>query len=324
MMTFLRSPLGLFIGLTLLAASTVADAQDAHTVRFGVDAYTTGSQIFVAEDMGYFDEEGIDAQITTFATGVEAIDALLVGRADMAVGLDFPIVSRIQGGKLTVLAGIFHTTPGFHKLVVSNDIKEPSDLVGKTIGIATGTAEHLITIKYLEENGISPDDVEIVGFTSLMEIVASLRSGRIDASFVWADGTERSIQGGNHYVLIDDSAAKLRGSAYIAAATPFVEENPEAAVAVLRALDRASRFISENPDDAAVIISKNTRAPVDTVRDLLNYNEFGLALTDYEREGFAVVAEFVSQTRDTPVTFETGVNPSFLEQAAPDKVQLND
>jgi NitT/TauT family transport system substrate-binding protein len=316
-----KSALALVAGLVMLAAPA-AQAQDAQTVRFGVDAYTTGSQIWVAKDLGYFEEEGINAEITTFATGVEAIDALLVGRADMAVGLDFPIVSRIQGGKLTVLAGIFHSTPGFHKLVVSNDITQAADLAGKTIGIATGTAEHLITMKYLEANGISEDEVEIVGFTSLMEIVASLRSGRIDASFVWADGTEKAIAGGNHYVLVDDSAANLQGSAYIAAATGFTEANPQATIAVLKALDRASAYITENREDAAAIIARNTRAPADTVANLLQYNEFALALTEYERAGFEEVAAFVSRNQETPVTFETGVNPTFLEQAVPERVQL--
>ena len=319
---FAKILLGLASGFWLFSMQ-VAQAQTLEPVRFGVDAYTTGSQIWVAKEKGFFEKEGIDAQITTFATGVEAIDALLIGRADMAVGLDFPIVSRIQGGKLTVLAGIFHSAPGFHKLVVGNDIKEAKDLVGKKIGIATGTAQHLITMKYLEENDIPEDQVEIVGFTSLLEIVASLRSGRIDAAFVWADGTQKSIDGGNHYVLTDDAAAKRNSSAYIAAQTEFAEKHPELVVASLRALNAASDFITHNKDEAAGLIAKNTRAPQDTVRDLLNYNEFALALTDYERRGFKEVADFLAKTKSQPVDFEKAVNPKFLKEAAADKVKLD-
>ncbi len=322
MTRFTKIVLGLVSGLWLFAMPA-AQAQTLEPVRFGVDAYTTGSQIWVAKEKGFFEKEGIDAQITTFATGVEAIDALLIGRADMAVGLDFPIVSRIQGGKLTVLAGIFHSAPGFHKLVVSNDIKEAKDLAGKKLGIATGTAQHLITMKYLEENGIPDDKVEIVGFTSLLEIVASLRSGRIDAAFVWADGTQKSIEDGKHYVLTDDAAAKRNSSAYIAAQTGFVEKHPELTVATLRALNAASEFISTNKDEAAGLIAKNTRTPRDTMRDLLNYNEFALALTDYERRGFKEVADFLGKTKSQPVSFETGVNPKYLREAAPDLVKLD-
>ncbi|GAA4111039.1 ABC transporter substrate-binding protein [Aminobacter aganoensis] len=322
MTRFTKTALGLASSLWLFSAQ-MAGAQTLQPVRFGVDAYTTGSQIWVAKEKGFFEKEGIDPQITTFATGVEAIDALLIGRADMAVGLDFPIVSRIQGGKLTVLAGIFHSTPGFHKLVVSNEIKEAKDLVGKKLGIAAGTAQHLVTMKYLEENGIAEDKVEIVGFTSLLEIVASLRSGRIDAAFVWADGTQKSIDGGERYVLTDDAAAKRNSSAYIAAQTDFTEKHPELTVATLRALNEASAFITANKDEASAIIAKNTRAPRDTVRELLNYNEFALALTDYERRGFQEVADFLAKTKSQPVTFETGVNPRYLKEAAPDLVKLD-
>ncbi|HEV2505185.1 MAG TPA: ABC transporter substrate-binding protein [Mesorhizobium sp.] len=313
--------LGLVSAFWLFPAQ-MSVAQTLAPVRFGVDAYTTGSQIWIAKEKGFFEKEGIDAQITTFATGVEAIDALLIGRADMAVGLDFPIVSRMQGGKLTVLAGIFHSMPGFHKLVVANDIKQAKDLAGKKIGIATGTAQHLITIKYLEENGIPEDKVEIVGFTSLMEIVASLRSGRIDAAFVWADGTQRTIDGGKHYVLTDDAAAKRSSSAYIVAQTDFTQKHPELTVATLRALDAASQFIAQNKDEAAGLIAKNTRAPRETMRDLLNYNEFALALTDYERSGFNEVADFLARTKSRSVSFDKGVNPEFLEKAAPGLVKL--
>ncbi len=89
MTRFKKIVLSLASGLMLFSAG-MAGAQTLEPVRFGVDAYTTGSQIWVAKEKGFFEKEGIDAQITTFATGVEAIDALLIGRADMAVGLDLP------------------------------------------------------------------------------------------------------------------------------------------------------------------------------------------------------------------------------------------
>jgi hypothetical protein len=45
------------------------------TIRIGVDPYTTGSQMWVAREKGYFAAHGIDAQITTYATGIETLDA---------------------------------------------------------------------------------------------------------------------------------------------------------------------------------------------------------------------------------------------------------
>lgn len=309
---------------TGLAAAPAAFADDMTTVRFGVDPYTTGSQIWVAREKGFFEEEGIAPEVTTFATGVEAIDSLIVGRADMAVGLDFPTVSRARNGELTVLAGIFRAKPGWHKLVVANDIKGPQDLVGKKVGIATGTLEHLVTVKYLENNGVDPDSVELVGFTSLVEIVASLKAGRIDASFVWANGTEKSIEGGDHYVLIDDSAAKLSSSAYLSASASFVEKNPDAVIGVLNAINKASAFISDNPEEAAKIIAANTRAPEDAVLKLLGYNTFQLALTAYEKTGFMAISDFVKQNMGAEVSFDKAVAPAFLAKAVPSAVDLGE
>ncbi|WP_238367709.1 ABC transporter substrate-binding protein [Mesobacterium pallidum] len=174
-------------------------------------------------------------------------------------------------GRLMGLAGIFRANPGWHKLVVANEIVTAAELKGRKIGIATGRLEHLVTVKYLEANGLSQDDADLVGFTSCVELVASLKSGRIDPSFVWADGTERSIEDGAHCILVDDGAAGPSSSAYITGTTTFAEKNTDAVVAALEATAAASAHITDNPEDAAAIVASHTRAPEDAVLGLLGY-----------------------------------------------------
>lgn len=306
-----------------LGVTTTARAADMATVRIGVDPYTTGAQIWVAKEKGFFEAHGIDAQISTYATGIEALDATLTGNADIGVGLDFPTALRMQSKQMTILAAIFKSNPGWHKLAVSAKIQSDADLKGKSFGIATGTAQHLVTVQFLEQKGLTPADYTLVPFSSLVEIVASLKAGRIDGAFVWADGVKMSTDTPGIHILTDDSEAKLRQWAYVSANAPFARKNREAVVNVLRAMNDATEFLRSNPDEAAAMIARNTKAPQDSVRKLLELNSFQLDLTDDERAGFGVIADFASSVIKTPVSFDTAVDPSYLEEAVPGAVTLS-
>ena len=315
--------LGLAALTAALGSTGAVHAADPMIVRIGVDPYTTGSQIWVAKEKGFFEAHGIDARISTYATGIEALDATLTGNADVGVGLDFPTALRMQSRQLTLLASIFKSNPGWHKLAVSKAIQGDADLKGKSYGIATGTAQHLVTIKYLEQKGLQPSDYTLVPFSSLVEIVASLKAGRLDAAFVWADGVKMATDTGDFRILTDDSEAKLNQSAYVSANTAFAKGNRAALVALLKAMNDATEFLRSNPEEAAALIAKNTKAPADSVLNLLKLNTFRLDLTDDQREGFAVIADFASSVIKTPVSFDTAVDPSFLAEAVPGNVQLS-
>ena len=305
-----------------LTAASVARSAELQTVRIGVDPYTTGAQMWVALDKGYFKDNGIDANITTYATGVETLDGLLTGRTDMGVGLDFPTALRMQSRQLTILASIFKSAPGWHKLAVSEAIKAPADLAGKKLGIATGTAQHLVTVKYLENNGIAASKVTLVPFSSLIEIVASQKAGRLDAAFVWADGIKQATDSGFH-ILADDSEAKLNQRAYVSANSAFAKKNAKAVESVLKAMEAATKFINEDKEAAATIIAAHTKAPKESVVKLLQLNKFQLELTDDDKASFATIADFASGVLKTPVSFDTAVDPAYLTAAVPAGVTLS-
>lgn len=315
--------LGLAALAATLGAATTARAADMLTVRIGVDPYTTGSQMWVAKEKGFFEARGIDARISTYATGIEALDATLTGNADVGVGLDFPTALRMQSKQLMLLASIFKSNPGWHKLAVSQAIQSDADLKGKSFGIATGTAQHLVTIKYLEKKGLQPSDYTLVPFSSLVEIVASLKADRLDAAFVWADGIKMATDTGAFRILTDDSEAGLNQSAYVSANTTFAKNNRAAVVQMLMAMNDATEFLKTNPEEAAEMIARNTKAPKESVLNLLKLNTFRLDLTDDERAGFADIADFASAVIKTPISFDTAVDPSFLAEAVPGSVMLS-
>lgn len=303
--------------------STLSSAADLRPLRIGVDPYTTGAQVWVAKEKGFFEKHGIDAKITVYATGIETLDATLTGNTDAGVGLDFPTALRMQARQMTILAAIFSSTPGWHKLAVNESIKSDADLKGKRFGIATGTAQHLVTIKYLEGKGLQPSDYELVPFSNLIEIVASLKSGRLDGAFVWADGVAQSTSTPGIRIMTDDKEAHLNQSAYVSANTTYAKAHRDVIVDMLKAMNEATEFLQQHPEEAAALIAKNTKAPAASVVNLLKLNNFHLRLSDAERNSFGVISAFASGVLKSPVSFDTAVDPSYLAEAVPASVTLS-
>lgn len=74
----------IFVLCLSLAAPAMAD--DKTTVRFGLLPYTDWMPWMMADEMGLFDEVGIDLEVTVFADDITCAEALAAGDIDIACG----------------------------------------------------------------------------------------------------------------------------------------------------------------------------------------------------------------------------------------------
>jgi len=296
----------------------------ADIVRLGTDFNVLGAQIWIAKEKGFFEKYDIDAQIKSFALGVDTIDATLTGALDFGVGLDFATLSRLQSGQLKILSAIIEPEAGFHKLAVLQEIKQASDLAGKTIGVANATSQHLVTVNYLKNLAI--DDVTLVSFSSLIEIVASMRAGRIDAAFVWGDGVAQAQDIPGVHILSDDKPANIRASGYLSTTKFFAENRPDSVENTLRALIDATLWMDDNFDEAVDIVARYARAPRDVVATQMEIQHYMIALTSSQLAGFDKIADFAADTNITRSRIEPRdfIEASFLRNIDAARVTLGD
>jgi len=306
----------------LLVATTAAFAAD--TVRIGVDFNVLGAQIWVAEEKGFFEKNGVDAEIKPFAFGIDTIDAALTGQLDFGLALDFATTTRLQSGQLKIVSAIIEPEAGFHKLAAAQGITKPEDLAGKTIGIARGTAQHLVTISYLKNFGVA--DTTLTSLPSLLEIVASLRAGRIDAAFVWGDGVAQSKEIPGVTILGDDKPANVRLHGYISTTNGFAEKNPQAVVNTLKALAEATEWMEANWSEAVDIVASHAKSPREAVEAQMKLQHFTISLKPAQVEGFDKIAEFAlaNEILKAPLKPRDFIDPSFLRQVDAGRVTLAD
>lgn len=317
-----RGLLAAVLGTMLVAASSAANAADDVTI--GVDFNILGSQVWVAKDKGFFEKHGVNADVQPFAFGIDTIDAALTGQIDFGLALDFATTTRLQSGQLTIVSAIIEPEAGFHKLAVNDTIQKPEDLAAKRIGLANGTAQHLVTLNYLKNAGIDPANATIIPLPSLLEIIASLRAGRLDAAFVWGDGVAQASEIPGFKILGDDKPANVRLYGYISTTKAFAAENPKAVENTLRALAEATDWMESNFDEAVDIVASHAKSPRDRVKAQMEIQHFTISLKPEQLEGFERIADFaatngVTKARVEPADF---IDPSFLKAVDPGRVTL--
>jgi len=141
---------------------------------------------FVAKDQGFFAEEGLDVEITTFEGGVYAIRNVVSGAMDVGWGAGgSAAVSIARKAGIKVIYGV---APRFGSTMTvrSTLIKGLQDLKGKNLGVQeVGGFADILTRMVLRKANIKPDEVTFVPIASAD--VPPLLAGQIDTAVLHVD-----------------------------------------------------------------------------------------------------------------------------------------
>lgn len=256
-----RRIISLGAGVLLVAASNAAcggesqsgGSDSADTIVIGVapGADTTGP--WIAEEQGFFADEGLSVEVEVIGGGAALVpalqsDSMQLGSSNLVSNLQ----ALEQGIDLRCVAGAFKGSKStqFVGSLESSPIETGADLEGKTVGINTiGNINQLIVDKWVEDNGGDPRKVQYVA-VGFPDQAAALKAGHIDAAITVDPFTTGMVQDG--YPVIDDYpvgviAPKPTFSCWTATGD-WVEENPEAVDAFRRAMKKVDEYVAANPD----------------------------------------------------------------------------
>ncbi|MDE2793073.1 MAG: ABC transporter substrate-binding protein [Paracoccaceae bacterium] len=264
--------------IALVASAAIASAQT--TVRYATDGYGMGSTIVLASEKGYLMDEGINPVIQTYAYGVDTIDAVLAGQADFGVVIGFPLLIRFQSGKLIAPSIIGNFVPGWHKLYTRTELMNADEFEGKSFAVATGTAQEFVTRNYIKLLGLDPEtDVKLVDFGDLFSIVGALKSGRIDAAWVWGEGAKTMSEDANFAFISDDSIVSEGATALLVTTKEYASANHDAIVRTLKALQRATEDVAADSGAVATIVADKLGADSELVKRAIDQARYELSFT---------------------------------------------
>lgn len=258
--------LALFLtGYLTLNTSLFAQALEKPKVSIAVG----GKSLFyhlplaMADKLGYFKDEGLQVQISDFADGAKALQAMAGGNADVVSGA-YEHTINMQANGQPVVAFVLQGRAPQIVLAVNNktmqNYKSMTDLKGKKIGVtALGASTSLMTSFTLAKVGLKPTDVSFIGVGSAGGATSAIRSGRIDA-IANVDPVITALEKKNEIRIIADTRTvkdteDVFGGPMPAAALyapeDFIRKYPNTTQALTNAIVRSLKWI-QTADPAAI------------------------------------------------------------------------
>jgi len=247
------------LALSLSACGSSSTASSDASADGASDSGTTHLRLIAIEN-GYFEEENLDIeQVTVDAAHVS--EAIGADQVDVGMGLIGKLLQPIENGLPIKFTTGLHT--GCTKLLVpgDSDIKSIADLKGKKIGVpGLADAATVVSKRSLSAAGIGVTEQNMeVEFSvySRNDLPQALENGAVDAIALGDPTASIAEEQYGLTALIDTATDPKYKDEYCCNAfvtSKLAAENPKAAAAFTRAVQKASQWVQENPDETAKII----------------------------------------------------------------------
>lgn len=208
----------------------------------------------VAEELGYFEEEGISSTVVTLDSGEQAVQS---GRVELTVaGANNLIALQAESDKPSNLISIFSQVPIPHyvyAVLPDSPVQQFAEIKGKTIGVPDlAHSANLAVQGSLAESGLNKDDVEIVAVEEGPAAAQALRSGDVDmlAYHDTAVITTEAVLGQQLRTIPLTPKVATVGGPLMVARRAAVNEDTELYVGYLRAFIKGWIFANANPQAA--------------------------------------------------------------------------
>jgi NitT/TauT family transport system substrate-binding protein len=219
----------------------------------------------LTERLGYFKDEGLDVELLSQPSGVEAENEMLAGAVQGVGGFYDHCLDLQAKGKFVVSIVQINQTPGEVELVSTKhpEIKSPADFKGKSLGVTgLGSSTNFLTQYMAVKNGLKLGEFSTIPVGAGTTFIAALQQDKIQAGMTTEPTVSRLLKTGEAKVLVDlrspESTKAALGGLYPATAlympAPWIEAHKAEAQKLANALVKTLRFIQSH--SAAEITEK--------------------------------------------------------------------
>lgn len=259
----------------MLIAATPAVAEDEMTLILDWFVNPDHGPIVIAEEKGFFAEQGLDVEIIAPADPADPPKMVAAGQADLAITYQPQLHLQIHAGLPLVRVGTLVATP-LNCLLVLQDgpVGTVADLKGKTVGYSVAGVEEALLTAVLAKHGMTLDDVELINVN--WSLAPALMARQVDAvigAFRNFELNQMEIEGvpGRCFYLEEEGVPAYDELIY--AANPETMDRDRIA-RFLKATADAVEYIVNHPDESWEIFAAtspeldnelNRRAWADTI-----------------------------------------------------------
>jgi len=238
-------------GLAVLAAP----AADAGTIKLGMTTWVGYGPLFLARDLGYFKEKGLDVEL-------DIIEEASLYMAAVASG-------ELQGNASTIDEIMKYRTPencfkavyalddshGGDGILAPADVGSIADLKGREIAMNEGSVSQFWFSILLKQAGLSEKDVSITNMTA-DDAAAAFMADRIPVAVTWEPHLTLAKKENKGKVLITSAETPGLIVDVVALRCDVIANQADDVKALVEGLYKANEYIKTNPEDAYAVMAK--------------------------------------------------------------------
>jgi ABC-type nitrate/sulfonate/bicarbonate transport system substrate-binding protein len=248
------------------------------SITIGTIAWEPSTLLYIAENQGYFEANGLNVTIKDYDTGLAATEAMLNGQIDIAACAEFIVVERLlQHKTISSIATIAETENEYVIGRTDKGIETTSDLRGKTVGLPRQTICEFYFGRFLELHNMSIRDVIMIDISPPL-LSDALAGGRVDAVAVWQPYAglieKRLADGAVIWPVQGGQMMKWN----LTCLDSFINSRNESVNRILKSLVQAEKYVIYNPVESQSIIQNRLNYDGDYLSSVWLKNRFSLSL----------------------------------------------
>lgn len=275
------------------SAEAVLGAPEKTDINIGYLNSTAHLLAFVAQEEGYFKEEGLKVTLTQFSSAAELVNGLESDKLDVAfIGSVPTLTFQSQGHDVSIFGGAMTNGHGY---VIKSEFADKDELgveilKGRNVASVKNSvqdAELQILLKNAHiEIGEGADKVNIVYFDSQKDAYAALLNSSIDAASVYSPYASLAKSQGYKvvYYCAHEKALENQPCCRQVAKTSALNDNPNTFTAVERAFIKAYHFTQSDHDKTI----KDVKKYIDIDEEFIDtevYGGYSVSSPDPDKQG---------------------------------------
>ena len=320
-------------GITAFALlNKKTDTQDLKTIRVNeVTRSVFYAPQYVAIANGYFEEEGLEIELTTGQGADKVMTAVIAGQSDIGFAGPEAAIYIYNEGKEDYAQVFAQMTQRDGSFLVSKDPTDDfkwTDLKGKTVIPGRKGGVPYMTLEYvLKQNGIDPQKDLVLDDSISFDLMAGAFAGG-DAEYVTlfeptASATE---QAGKGYIVasVGEEAGEIPYTAYFANKS-YIEQNPDVIQGFTNAIYKGQQYVKEHTAEEIAELIKDFFADTDVemlTTSVQSYMDIDAWKSDpiLEEESFNLLQTVMTEAGELTkqADYDKVVNNSFAEKAVGD------
>lgn len=249
-----------------LAAGVSATAQ-AGTLSIGHTTWVGYGTLYLARDLGYFKEQGLEVEMTTIEEASMYMAAQASGKlSGSASTIDEILKYRSKGFCFKAVAAL-DDSHGGDGVLVGKQINSLQELKGKPIAVNEGSVSQFWLAYLLKHANMSLDDLEVQNMTA-DDAATAFIAGRVPAAVTWEPHLSLVRQKDQGKVLVDSSSTPGVIVDVVALNCDVIDKQPEDVKALVKGLYKAVEYTKQNPEKAYEVMAKGVGGFLADPKDL--------------------------------------------------------